>query len=194
MLILIFSYSSWLYICSHCRFIKAYRVHTVTSHPKVIPGKIFSRPRQRLWIKIADFPFRRPITCATPYLGRCSSSYGYDRTSHALPPTLCQTDCTILETDFLFLLEFFQIALFTICWNEDDVIQAVPRHMEPFIPFMHRLIPWHPLGGNAVVWAFSFTALSQPRYGWTLSSHTAGSSGLTDLELFLVFLKYINKL
>lgn len=194
MLILIFSYSSWLYICSHCRFIKAYRVHTVTSHPKVIPGKIFSRPRQRLWIKIADFPFRRPITCATPYLGRCSSSYGYDRTSHALPPTLCQTDCTILETDFLFLLEFFQIAFFTICWNKDDVIQAVPRHMGPFVPFMHRLIPWHPLGGNAVVWAFLFTALSQPRYGWTLSSHTAGSSGLTDLELFLVFLKYINKL
>lgn len=182
------------YICSHCRFVKAYRVHTVTSHPKVIPGKIFSRPRQRLWIKIADFPFRHPITCATPYLGRYSSPYGYDRTSHALPPTLCQTDCTILETDFLFLLEFFQIAFFTICWNEDDVIQAVPRHMGPFVPFMHRLIPWHPLGGNAVVWAFLFTALSQPRYGWTLSSHTAGSSGLTDLKLFLVFLKYINKL
>ena len=111
------------YICSHCRFVKAYRVHTVTSRPKVIPGKIFSRPRQRLWIKIADFPFRRPIACATPYLGRYSSSYGYDRTSHALPPTLCQTDCTILETDFLFLLKFFQIAFFTICWNEDDVIQ-----------------------------------------------------------------------
>ena len=194
MLILIFSYSSWLYVCSHCRFVKAYRAYTVTSRPKVIPGKIFSRPRQRLWIKIADFPFRRPITCATPYPGRCSSSYGYDRTSHALSPTLCQTDCTILETDFLFLLEFFQIALFTICWNEDDVIQAVPRHMEPFVPFMHRLIPWHPLGGNAVVWAFLFTALSQPRYGWTLSSHTAGGSGLTDLKLFLVFLKYINKL
>ena len=156
MLILIFSYSSWLYICSHCRFIKAYRVHTVTSHPKVIPGKIFSRPRQRLWIKIADFPFRRPITCATPYLGRCSSSYGYDRTSHALPPTLCQTDCTILETDFLFLLEFFQIALFTICWNEDDVIQAVPRHMEPFIPFMHRLKPQHSHRVDAKEWAYAW--------------------------------------
>lgn len=103
------------YVCSHCRFVKAYRAHTVTSRPKVIPGKIFSRPRQRLWIKIADFPFRHPITCATPYLGRYSSSYGYNRTSHALSPTLCQTDCTILETDFLFLLEFFQIALFTIC-------------------------------------------------------------------------------
>ncbi len=112
------------HVCLHCRFIKTYRTHTVTSCPKVIPGKIFFSSKVMFMDKNSRFSFQ------TSYHLCHSISWGdtqthMDMIGHRMPFNQFYAKLIAQFSKYTSYLcsKSSKYHFFTIFWDKDDVIR-----------------------------------------------------------------------